>query len=90
MKEHVTARLSGYTIGGLSAIDDIKDSYEFTCRHTFLIDVLHAIAQALLAPDIILLLLFIAYALFTIGNVIVEFFTERRNFSIEMPQFRPI
>ncbi|MBQ9021035.1 MAG: MotA/TolQ/ExbB proton channel family protein [Eggerthellaceae bacterium] len=50
-------------------------------------DVLHAFAQALLAPDIILLFALVAYALFSIGSVAVEYFTERRNFKVSMPQF---
>ena len=52
-----------------------------------LTDVLHALSQGLLVPDIILLLLFAAYALFCIGSVIMEYFTERRNFRIAMPKF---
>ncbi len=52
-----------------------------------LTDVLHALSQALLVPDIILLLLFAGYALFCIGSIIMEYFTERRNFKIAMPRF---
>ena len=54
---------------------------------TYLSDVLHAVSQALLAPDIILLLAFIAYALFCIGSIIAERFSERRHFKVAMPQF---
>ena len=54
---------------------------------TYLSDVLHAVSQALLAPDIIMLLAFIAYALFCIGSVIAENFSERRHFNVAMPQF---
>ena len=54
---------------------------------TYLGDVLHAVAQALLAPDIILLLAFIAYALFCIGSIIAERFSERRHFNVVMPKF---
>ena len=54
---------------------------------TFLSDILHVISQALLAPDIILLLAFIGYALFSIGSVIVEYFTERKYFQVVMPKF---
>ena len=50
-------------------------------------DVLHAITQALLVPDIIILLVFAAYALFSIGSIIVELRTERRNFKVNMPKF---
>lgn len=54
---------------------------------TSLADILHSVSQALLAPDIILLLAFIAYALFSIGSVIVEYVTERRHFQVVMPKF---
>ena len=53
----------------------------------YLSDLLHVVAQALLAPDIILLLLFIAYALFCIGSLIAEALTERRYFNVVMPAF---
>lgn len=52
----------------------------------YLTDILHVLTQALLAPVIILLLLFMGYALFVIGSVIVEAVTERRNFKAEMPK----
>lgn len=54
---------------------------------TYLSDILHAVSQSLLAPDIILLLVLVAYALFSIGSVIAEFFTERRHFKVVMPEF---
>ena len=54
---------------------------------TYLSDVLHVVAQSLLAPDIILLLVLIGYALFCIGSVIAELFSERRHFKVAMPQF---
>ena len=60
---------------------------EFLSTHTALTDALHALSQALLAPDIILLLAFACYAVFCIGSVIAEYFTERRNFRIAMPKF---
>ena len=50
-------------------------------------DVLHVITQGLLVPDIVLLIAFIAYALFCIGSVLVEFFTERKHFKLVIPQF---
>ncbi|MBQ9068469.1 MAG: MotA/TolQ/ExbB proton channel family protein [Eggerthellaceae bacterium] len=52
-----------------------------------LVDVLHALSQALLVPDILLLLLFAGYALFCIGSILMEYFTERRNFKVAMPKF---
>lgn len=54
---------------------------------TYLSDILHAVAQSLLAPDIILLLAFIGYALFCIGSIIAERFSERRHFNVVMPKF---
>ena len=60
---------------------------ELSVAQTFLGDILHTVSQALLAPDIILLLLFIGYALFSIGSVVVEFFTERKHFKVVMPRF---
>ena len=54
---------------------------------TYLTDILHVVAQWLMVPDIILLLLFIAYALFCIGSVLAEFFTERKHFNVVMPKF---
>ena len=52
-----------------------------------LADVLHALSQGLLVPDIILLLAFACYALFCIGSIVMEYFTERRSFRIAMPKF---
>lgn len=54
---------------------------------TFLSDILHVISQGLLAPDIILLILLIAYAIFSIGSILVELVTERRHYKVSMPQF---
>ena len=53
----------------------------------FTSDILHAIAQSLLVPDIVLLIAFIGYALFCIGSIIAEFFSERRHFKVAMPKF---
>ena len=54
---------------------------------SYLSDILHVVSQTLLVPTILLLLGFIAYALFCIGSVVAEYFTERRNFRVEMPKF---
>lgn len=54
---------------------------------TYLSDILHAVSQSLLAPDIVLLLAFIGYALFCIGSIIAERFSERRHFKVAMPKF---
>jgi len=60
---------------------------EMAAAHSSLADILHAISQGLLIPDIILLIAFAGYALFCIGSILVEFFTERRNFKAQMPRF---
>ena len=60
---------------------------DFVVTQTYLGDILHRIAQALLAPDIILLLAFILYSIFCIGSIIVEALSERRNFRVNMPKF---
>lgn len=59
----------------------------FTVTQSYLADILHAISQVLLAPVIALLLALIAYALFSIGSVVMEYFTERRYFTVTMPKF---
>lgn len=53
----------------------------------YLTDILHAVAQGLLAPVIIGLLLFVAYSVFLIGSVIAEAVTERRNFKVVISKF---
>ena len=49
--------------------------------------VIHQLAQALLVPVIVVLLLFAAYAVIELGALLVEFFTERRHFRSVMPKF---
>ena len=60
---------------------------EFVLTQTYLSDILHSVSQALLVPDIVLLLAFILYSIFCIGSIIVEACTERHNFKIAMPEF---
>lgn len=60
---------------------------EGSVAHSYLSDILHTVSQALLAPDIILLLALIGYALFSIGGIIAEFVIERRYFQVAMPKF---
>ena len=60
---------------------------DYLSTFSSLTDILHAFAQALLVPDILLLLLFAGYAIFSIGSILAEFFTERRNFKVAMPEF---
>ena len=47
--------------------------------------ILHSAAQGLLVPVMVVLAVLIAYALFCIGSVVVEYFTERRHFKAHMP-----
>ena len=58
-----------------------------TVAQSYLSDILHVVSQGLLIPTILLLLGFIAYALFCIGSVVSEYFTERKNFRVKMPKF---
>lgn len=54
---------------------------------TAISDILHIISQALLVPDIILLLALIAYAIFSIGSILMEWVTEHRRYQVKMPEF---
>lgn len=54
---------------------------------TYFGDILHWVAQALLLPAVIALLVLILYALWCIGSVLVEWGTERRHFKVTMPDF---
>ena len=47
---------------------------------TYLPDILHDIAQGLLAPTMICIIVLIAISLFFVGRVLVEYFSERRHF----------
>ena len=53
---------------------------------TYLPDILHDIAQGLLTPVMVLIVVLIAVTLFFLGAVIVEFFPERRHFKQNMPR----
>ena len=50
-------------------------------------EILHILAQALLAPTIVVLLIFIAVSLFIVGSTLIEIITERRHFKVVMPVF---
>ena len=58
-----------------------------SAAQSYLSDILHVVSQGLLIPTILLLLGFIAYALFCIGSVVSEYFTERKYFQVQMPKF---
>ena len=60
---------------------------DFVTTQTYLGDILHRVSQALLAPDVILLILFIGYALWCIGSLLAELIGERRDFKQASPQF---
>ena len=53
---------------------------------TYLPDILHAIAQGLLIPTMVALLLLLAATLFFLGQILLEFFTERRAYKQNMPK----
>ena len=52
---------------------------------TYLADILHDIARGLLGPTMVLIILLILVSLFFFGQIIVEYFTERRHFKQNMP-----
>jgi biopolymer transport protein ExbB/TolQ len=53
----------------------------------YLKDVLHLVSQALLIPVMIVLVALVAYAVFSVGSLIVELLTERRRFKVSIPEF---
>ena len=54
-------------------------------KSTYLPGILHDIAQGLLIPTIVFIILLILVSLFFTGQVIVEFFSERRHFKQNIP-----
>ena len=52
---------------------------------TYLLDIMHGIAQGLLGPTMAVLIVLIAVSIFLVGQVVVEYFTERRHFKQNMP-----
>lgn len=55
-------------------------------QDTYLPDILHDIATGLLTPTMVVIILLILVSIFFIGQLIVEFFTERRHFKQNMPE----
>ena len=49
------------------------------------VDALHAVSQVLLIPTVVLLLLLMAYCVYTIGSIVVEAATERRLYRVALP-----
>jgi biopolymer transport protein ExbB/TolQ len=52
----------------------------------YLAEILHRAAQILMVPVMLVLALLILFALFCLGSLIVEVFTERRHFRANIPQ----
>jgi biopolymer transport protein ExbB/TolQ len=50
-------------------------------------DILHIIAQGLLIPTMLVLVVLIALSVITVGSLIVEIFIERRHFKVVMADF---
>jgi biopolymer transport protein ExbB/TolQ len=53
---------------------------------TYVQEILAQFAQALMLPAMIILVLLIALAIFSIGSVLVELVTERRHFQVALPE----
>jgi biopolymer transport protein ExbB/TolQ len=54
--------------------------------YLYLSTVLHNVAQILLIPVLIVLAVLIVFALFCVGSLLAEVFTERRHFKANIPQ----
>lgn len=52
----------------------------------YITDILHGIAGFLLIPTVILLICFVAYALYSVGSIVVEAVVERRQYRAKIPQ----
>ncbi len=52
----------------------------------FAFDALHALSQGLLIPTVVCLVLLVAYAVYTLGSLVVEVFVERRHYRVALPQ----
>ncbi len=53
---------------------------------TYLPDILHDIAQALLGPTMVIIILMLLVSLVLLGQIIAEFFTERRHYKQNIAQ----
>ncbi|MDR0514712.1 MAG: MotA/TolQ/ExbB proton channel family protein [Coriobacteriaceae bacterium] len=54
-------------------------------QETYLPDILHDIAMGLLAPTMVVIILLILASVFFLGQLVVEFVSERRHFKQNMP-----
>lgn len=52
----------------------------------YLKDIMHLVAQSLMVPAMVILVLLLAFTVFCIGSLIVEIFTERRHFKQNTPR----
>ena len=52
----------------------------------YLKELLHFVAQGLLWPTVVILLVLIVYALWCLGSVVIEVVVERRHFKVSMPE----
>lgn len=55
-------------------------------QSTYLADILHEIAQGMLMPTIIVIILLLLVSIFFVGQVIMEYFSERKHFKQNMPE----
>lgn len=53
---------------------------------TYLPDIMHDIAQGLLVPTMVVIVALIIITLFFIGQILIEFFTERRHYRVKRAQ----
>jgi biopolymer transport protein ExbB/TolQ len=58
---------------------------QLTDIYTYMSAILHMVAQALMIPVMAALAALILFALYSVGSVIVEIFTERRHFKVNSP-----
>lgn len=54
--------------------------------HFFVNDTLHALSQNLIIPTVVCLLLLAAYAVYTLGSLVVEVAVERRRYRVALPR----
>lgn len=50
----------------------------------YLQEIMHIVAQSLMVPVMIILVLLIVFALYSVGSILVELITERRHFKVNM------